>query len=65
MHQCLGQQLARVELQVAYPALLRRFPDLRVAAAVEDIPFRDSMVVYRGCTSCPCAGDVRGPPALS
>ena len=33
-------------LQAAYPALLRRFPDLRVAAAVEDIPFRDSMVVY-------------------
>jgi cytochrome P450 len=46
VHQCLGQQLARVELQVAYPALLRRFPDLRVAAAVEDIPFRDTMVVY-------------------
>ena len=46
VHQCLGQQLARVELQVAYPALLRRFPDLDVAAAVEDIPFRDTMVVY-------------------
>jgi cytochrome P450 len=46
VHQCLGQQLARVELQVAYPALLRRFPDLAVAAAVEDIPFRDTMVVY-------------------
>jgi cytochrome P450 len=46
VHQCLGQQLARVELQVAYPALLRRFPDLRAAAAVEDIPFRDTMVVY-------------------
>jgi cytochrome P450 len=46
VHQCLGQQLARAELQVAYPALLRRFPDLRVAAPVEDIPFRDTMVVY-------------------
>ncbi len=46
VHQCLGQQLARVELQVAYPALLRRFPDLRIDAAVEDIPFRDTMVVY-------------------
>jgi cytochrome P450 len=46
VHQCLGQQLARVELQVAYPALLRRFPDLAVAAAVEDIPFRDTMAVY-------------------
>ncbi|NMO92943.1 cytochrome P450 [Actinomycetospora sp. TBRC 11914] len=46
VHQCLGQQLARVELQAAYPALLRRFPDLRVDAAVEDIPFRDTMAVY-------------------
>ena len=46
VHQCLGQQLARVELQVAYPALLRRFPDLRVAADVEDLPFRDTMAVY-------------------
>ena len=25
---------------------LDRFPALRVAAAVEDIPFRDTMVVY-------------------
>lgn len=30
----------------AYPALLRRFPDLRVDAALEDIPFRDTTAVY-------------------
>jgi cytochrome P450 len=46
VHQCLGQQLARVELAVAYPALLRRFPDLRLAVPVEDVPFRDEMIVY-------------------
>jgi cytochrome P450 len=46
VHQCLGQQLARVELQVAYPALLGRFPELRVDVPVEDIPFRDQMIVY-------------------
>jgi cytochrome P450 len=46
IHQCLGQPLARLELQVAYPALLRRFPTLRVAAALEQIPFRDEMAVY-------------------
>lgn len=46
MHQCLGQQLARVELAVAYPALLGRFPGLRVDAALEDISFRDTMAVY-------------------
>ncbi|GAA4868690.1 cytochrome P450 [Saccharopolyspora cebuensis] len=31
VHQCVGQSLARVELQVVYPALLRRIPTLRVA----------------------------------
>ncbi|MHC1563563.1 cytochrome P450 [Actinomycetospora sp. C-140] len=46
IHQCLGQQLARIELQVAYPALLRRFPDLRAAAPVDELSFRDDMAVY-------------------
>src|SRR5690606_9225429 len=31
VHQCLGQQLARIEMRVALPALLRRFPRLRLA----------------------------------
>lgn len=31
VHQCLGQQLARIEMRVAYPALARRFPGLRLA----------------------------------
>jgi cytochrome P450 len=46
VHQCLGQPLARLELQVAYPALLRRFPELRVAVPLEEIRYRDKMVVY-------------------
>ncbi|MCW2721797.1 cytochrome P450 [Pseudonocardia sp.] len=46
VHQCLGQPLARLELQIAYPALLRRFPDLAVTEKVEDLPFRDEMLVY-------------------
>jgi cytochrome P450 len=46
VHQCLGQQLARVELRVALPALFRRFPDLRLAADPADVPLRDDMVVY-------------------
>ncbi|WP_433803084.1 cytochrome P450 [Actinomycetospora sp. CA-084318] len=46
VHQCLGQQLARVELQIAYPALLRRFPTLRVDTPLDEIAFRDAMVVY-------------------
>jgi cytochrome P450 len=31
VHQCLGQQLARTELRIACPALLRRFPTLKLA----------------------------------
>ena len=45
IHQCLGQHLARVELQVAYPALLRRFPGLRVAGGLDELSFRDEMAV--------------------
>ncbi|HEY4421190.1 MAG TPA: cytochrome P450 [Pseudonocardia sp.] len=46
VHQCLGQPLARLELQIAYPALLRRFPDLHRAVPLEEIRYRDKMVVY-------------------
>lgn len=46
VHQCLGQPLARLELQIAYPALLRRFPGLRVTVPDSEIAFRDDMAVY-------------------
>ncbi|MBZ4320809.1 cytochrome P450 [Streptomyces huiliensis] len=46
IHQCLGQQLARVELTVALPALLGRFPTLRLAVPAEDIPLRTHMNIY-------------------
>lgn len=46
VHQCLGQPLARLELQVAYPALLNRFPNLRVAVPDSEIKFRHEMNVY-------------------
>ncbi|HTO51344.1 MAG TPA: cytochrome P450 [Burkholderiales bacterium] len=46
IHQCLGQTLARYELQVMYPALLRRLPALRLAAPLEEIRFKDDMQIY-------------------
>ncbi|MFF7178584.1 cytochrome P450 [Streptomyces sp. NPDC008121] len=46
MHQCLGQQLARVELTVALPALFARFPTLRLAVPAEDVPLRTDMSIY-------------------
>ncbi|MEZ0076589.1 cytochrome P450 [Planotetraspora sp. GP83] len=46
IHQCLGQQLARTEMRVAYPALLRRFPGLRLAVPAEEVPMRSDMSIY-------------------
>ncbi|KOU08026.1 cytochrome P450 FAS1 [Streptomyces sp. NRRL F-5755] len=40
IHHCLGAPLARMELRIAFPALLRRFPDLRLAVPHERVRFR-------------------------
>jgi cytochrome P450 len=40
IHQCLGQQLARLEMSVALPALLQRFPSLSLAGPLADLTFR-------------------------
>jgi cytochrome P450 len=46
IHQCLGQPLARLELQIAYPTLLRRIASLRLAAGLDEIPFKHDGFVY-------------------
>ena len=46
IHQCLGQPLARVELQVVYSTLYRRIPTLALAIPLEDVDFKHNMVVY-------------------
>ncbi|GAA3719321.1 cytochrome P450 [Gordonia hankookensis] len=45
-HQCIGQQLARVELQIVYKTLFRRIPDLRVACPREEIEFKSDRLAY-------------------
>ncbi|MEO3808970.1 cytochrome P450 [Sphaerisporangium sp. B11E5] len=46
IHQCLGQQLARIEMRIAYPALFRRFPALQLAVPADEIPLRSKMAIY-------------------
>lgn len=45
-HQCVGQQLARAELQIVYHTLLRRIPTLRLAVPIEDVPFKHDRLAY-------------------
>jgi len=56
IHQCLGQQLARVELRVAFTALLERFPTLRLAVPADEVPLRANMSVF-GVRALPVAWD--------
>ncbi|MFE7959369.1 cytochrome P450 [Streptomyces sp. NPDC057413] len=53
IHRCLGAPLARVELHVAFDALLRRFPGLRLAVAEEELTWGTGMI--RGVTELPVA----------
>ncbi|WP_407547760.1 cytochrome P450 [Streptomyces sp. Pv4-95] len=55
-HQCLGQQLARVEMTVAFPALFARFPTLRLAVPPQEVPLRDRTNIY-GVVSLPVTWD--------
>nr|WP_229784306.1 cytochrome P450 [Pilimelia anulata] len=45
-HQCLGQNLARMELRITVDTLLRRVPGLRLAVPAEELPFKDDSFVY-------------------
>jgi len=46
VHHCLGAPLARMEMRIAFPALLRRFPGLALADPDAPPDFRVSTVVF-------------------
>jgi cytochrome P450 len=46
IHQCLGQNLARMELQVVYPTLLARVPGLRLVGEAADLPYKHDAAIY-------------------
>ncbi|AIG79840.1 Cytochrome P450 [Amycolatopsis japonica] len=46
VHQCLGQNLARLELQIVFDTLFRRVPGIRIAVPVDELPFKHDSTIY-------------------
>jgi cytochrome P450 len=46
VHQCVGQPLARLELQIVYRTLLQRAPNLGLAAEFGRLPFKHDGFIY-------------------
>ncbi|HEY3507215.1 MAG TPA: cytochrome P450 [Actinocatenispora sp.] len=46
VHQCLGQQLARIEMRAGFAGLLRRFPTLQLAIPASEVRLRTDMNIY-------------------
>lgn len=59
LHQCLGQELARMEMRIAFSKLVERLPELRLTIPADTVPMRTDMQIYgphklpvtwRGCS---------------
>ncbi|MBL1079381.1 cytochrome P450 [Nocardia sp. 2] len=51
-HNCIGLQLARLELGITLQTLFRRVPTLRLATTIDQISFKEDAMVY-GITTLP------------
>ena len=45
-HQCIGANLARVEMQIALSSLVRRLPGLQLAVPVEQLRFQNQQEIF-------------------
>ena len=57
-HMCLGQHLARLEVQIGLAGLMERFPTLRVALPAEDVERRSGHNHLAGVDHLPVAWEV-------
>jgi cytochrome P450 monooxygenase len=46
MHQCLGANLVRAELEIAFRTLFERIPSLQLAIPVEELSFKHHTVIF-------------------
>ena len=46
IHYCLGAPLARLEGQIALPALFKRFPDLQLNTPVESLAWNENLLLH-------------------
>ncbi|PSK90265.1 cytochrome P450 [Murinocardiopsis flavida] len=46
VHQCIGQNLARMELEIAFSSLFERIPTLRLAASADELPYKHGTLLY-------------------
>jgi cytochrome P450 len=46
VHQCIGQNLARAEMQIAFATLARRLPSLRLAVPPDELRFKGESGIY-------------------
>lgn len=54
IHRCVGAELGRLEMRIAYPKLFTRFPGLRLDVPLDEVEYKMFSIVY-GVSSLPVA----------